>query len=91
MLESEVDMDALQELEKASALVEASNIEKKPDIAKLEKMLTGHREIKERNKLIVEAYRQGYSQHMIAKVLGISQPAVHGVIKKNGKWKSERK
>ena len=71
--------------------MEAPNIEKKPDIAKLEKMLTGHREIKERNKQIVKAYRQGYSQHMIAKVLGISQPAVHGVIKKNGKWKSERK
>jgi len=40
MLEREVDMDALQELEKASALVEAPNVEKKPDIKKLEKMLT---------------------------------------------------
>jgi len=34
MLETEVDMDALQELKKASALVEAPNIEKKPDIEK---------------------------------------------------------
>ena len=57
MLETEVDMDALQELKKASALVEAPNIEKKPDIEKLEKMLTGHREIKERNQQIVKAYR----------------------------------
>jgi DNA-binding NarL/FixJ family response regulator len=85
MLESEVAMDALQELEKASALVEAPNIEKRPDTGKPEKMPTGHRKITERNKQIVKAYRQGYSQHMIAKVLGISQPAVHGVMKRNGK------
>jgi hypothetical protein len=85
VLESEVDPDALQELKKASALVEAPNVEKKPDIEKLDKMLTGHREIKESNRQIVKAYLQGYSQYMIAKVLGISQPAVHGVIKRNGK------
>ncbi|MEA1953413.1 MAG: helix-turn-helix domain-containing protein, partial [Campylobacterota bacterium] len=30
-----------------------------------------------------KAYAQGYSQHMIAKVLGISQPAVFGVIKRS--------
>jgi len=32
-----------------------------------------------------QSYAQGYSQHMIAKVLGISQPAVYGVIKRSGK------
>ena len=83
MIESSADMDALQELKKASSLVEAPNIEKKPDIKNLEKMLSDHKDIKERNKQILKAYSQGYSQHMIAKVLGISQPAVYGVIKRD--------
>ncbi len=48
-------------------------------------MLTDHKDLKERNDKIVKAYEQGYSQHMIAKVLGISQPAVHGVIKRSKK------
>jgi len=39
--------------------------------------------IKERNSKIVKAYAQGYSQHTIAKVLGLSQPAVFGVIKRS--------
>ncbi len=38
---------------------------------------------KERNKIIVNTVKQGYSQHMIAKVLGISQPAVYGVLKRH--------
>lgn len=36
-----------------------------------------------RNKQILKAYKEGYSQHMIAKVLDISQPAIYGVIKRN--------
>jgi predicted transcriptional regulator len=40
-------------------------------------------DIKERNNIIVDAYEKGYSQHMIAKVLDISQPAVNGVIRRN--------
>jgi len=34
---------------------------------------------------MVKAYAQGYFQHMIAKVLGVSEPAVYGVIKRNRK------
>ena len=52
---------------------------------KLEKMLLSHKDIRKRHKQILKAYTQGYSQHMIAKVLGISQPAVSGVIKRS--WK----
>ncbi len=73
----------MQELKKASSLIEAPNIDKKPDIEKLKKILLPIKELKERNKQIVKAYAQGYSQHMIANVLGISQPAVHGVIKRS--------
>jgi len=32
---------------------------------------------------IVKAYKKGYSQHIIAKVLGVSQPAVSGVIRRS--------
>jgi len=39
--------------------------------------------IKGRNSKIVKAYVQGYSQHRIAKVLGLSQPALFGVIKRS--------
>jgi len=66
-------------------LIEAHNVDKKPDIKKLKKMLLPAKNIKERNKQIVKAYAQGYSQHMITKVLGLSQPAVYGVIKRSGK------
>ena len=85
MLNSDVDTSILQELKKASSLIEAPNIDKKPDIEKLIKMLSDSKDIKARNKQIIKAYEQGYSQHMIAKVLGISQPAVYGVIKRSRK------
>ena len=85
MLNSDVDTSVLQELKKASSLIEAPNVDKKPDIKKLTKMLSSTKDLQERNKKIVKAYEQGYSQHMIAKVLGISQPAVYGVIKRSRK------
>jgi len=39
--------------------------------------------IKEGNRQIPKACEQGNSQHRIAKVLGISQPAMHGVPKRD--------
>ena len=36
----------------------------------------------ERNKKIIEAYKQGYSQYIIAKIIGISQPAVNKIVKR---------
>jgi len=48
-------------------------------------MLTYTKDLQERNTKIVKAYEQGYSQHMIAKVLGLSQPAIYGVIKRSRK------
>jgi DNA-directed RNA polymerase specialized sigma subunit len=50
---------------------------------KLTKMLNSAKDMQTRNKQIIKAYKQGYSQHSIAKVLGISQPAVNGVIKRS--------
>ena len=81
-LNAAVDTGMLQELKKASSLVEAANVDKKPNIKELEKILGEAKDMGERNKLIFKAYEDGYSQHMIAKVLEISQPAVFGVIKR---------
>ena len=60
-LNSTIDTSQLQEMRKASGLVEASNVEKKPDIVKVRKMLEKEKDKKERNKQIVETYQQGYS------------------------------
>ena len=80
-----VDTTQLQELKKASSLVEAPNIDHKPDMQRLQKMFEDITDIKQRNQQILKAIEQGYSQYMIAKVLGISQQAVHGVMKRNRK------
>ncbi len=77
-----VDTTQLQELKKAASLVEASNIDLKPDIDQLKRRLDGVTETRARNKEIVQAYRQGYSQHMIAKVLGLNQATVQRIIKR---------
>ena len=85
LLNSEVDTAQLQELNTASSLVEAPNRDTKPDIHALRQIFNDDDDIKTRNANILKAYKQGYSQHMIAKVLGISQPAVNGVIRRSGK------
>ena len=77
-----IDTTQLQELKKASSLVEAPNIDTKPDIDQLKRMLDKTQETQERNKQIVQAYQQGYSQHMIAKVLGLNQATVQRIIKR---------
>ena len=84
-LSEPVDMSQLQALKKASSLVEAPNIDNKPDMQKLESMFKNITDIKERNRQILKAIEQGYSQHMVAKVLGISQQAVGGVVKRSRK------
>jgi len=69
-------------MKKASSLIEAANIEKKPDEKKLKKQLSKAKDTKERNVLILTAYTQGYSQHMIAKVLELNQATVQRIIKR---------
>ena len=81
-LESSVDIEQLQELKKASSLVEAPNSDKKPKEEKLIQILSRATEIKERNKLILKTYQEGYSQHMIAKVLELNQATVQRIIKR---------
>jgi len=85
MLNSPIDTEQLRELKKAASLIETPNVDKKPDIQKLERFFKDVNDIKERNKQILKAIKEGYSQHMIAKVLGISQQAVYGVVKRSRK------
>jgi len=39
---------------------------------------------KKRNSRIVKAYKEGYSQHMMAKVLEMAQSTISGIIKRCG-------
>ena len=84
-LTTPVDTTQLQELKTASSLVEAPNIDIKPKVEEVKKFFKNITDKKERNKMILKAIEKGYSQHMIAKVLGISQQAVFGVIKRSRK------
>lgn len=81
-LDSPADAMQLQKLKTASSLVEAPNIEKKPDVKKLQMMLAKAKDKTDRNKIILKAYSQGYSQHLIAKVLELNQSTVQRIIKR---------
>ena len=81
-LTNSVDSGQLQELRKASSLVEAPNVDNRPKEEDLKKLFKNIVEIKQRNQIIVDAYAKGYSQHMIAKVLGMAQSTIHGIIKR---------
>ncbi len=82
-LSSPLDKDTLKELQKASMLVEVAQKENKLTIDKLQKLFSNVKDKKERNKKIYQAYKKGYSQHKIAKLLGLSQPTVSAIIKRN--------
>ncbi len=75
-LTNPVDTAQLQELKRASSLVEAPNSDTKPKVEDLVIMFEKITEIKKRNETIANAYSQGYSQHMIAQVLGLAQSTV---------------
>jgi hypothetical protein len=83
MLNSPIDMSQLSLMKKASSLVEAPNVDKKPNEKELRRMFKKVKNIKERNSTIVQAYKKGYSQQMIATVLDITQQAVFAVIKRS--------
>jgi len=82
-LTNPVESSQLQELRKASSLVEAPNVDNRPKQEACQKLFENISDMQERNKMILHAIEKGYSQHMIAKVLGISQPAVYGVVKRS--------
>lgn len=52
----------------------------RPEPEPLESIFKEVRDMKDRNERILAALDQGHSQHAVAAFLGISQPAVHGVV-----------
>jgi len=81
-LTSPVDTTQLQELKTASSLVEAPNLDNRPKEEDLATIFQNINDIKKRNITIVKMYKEGYSQHMIAKVLGMAQSTINGIIKR---------
>jgi len=81
-LTTPVDTQLLQELKTASSLVEAPNLDNAPKKEDLIEIFKNIKDIKTRNSTIVKAYKEGYSQHMIAKVLGMAQSTINGIIKR---------
>ena len=79
-----MDKQLLQELKTASSLVEAPNSDNSPKAEDLVKRFKDINDIKKRNAMIVQSYKEGYSQHMIAKVLGMAQSTINGIIKRHG-------
>jgi putative transposase len=72
----------LDEIKKASNLVVGSINEKKLDSEKLEKSLVKAKNIAERNSIIFQANQEGFSQHKLALIVGISQTQINRIIKK---------
>ena len=81
-LHSPIDASVLQQLKKGATLLEAPNIDKRPKEKELKQLFKNVIDIKERNSRIVQAYKEGYSQHMMAKVLGLAQSTVSGIVKR---------
>ncbi len=84
VMEHPADKDDLLELKKASSLAEAPMADSENCLKELEQILLKAKDKKERNEVIMQAYEKGLSQHRIAQILKISQPAVSGIIKR---WK----
>ena len=80
-LTSPVDTQKLQEFKTASSLVEAPNVDNKPKQEDLVVIFQDIKDTKKRNMTIVKVYKEGYSQHMIAKVLGMTQSTINGIVR----------
>ncbi len=76
-----VDMDELKEISKASSLVVAPLSENRKTVENLREIVGNFQNKQERNNRIIQAHKEGYSQQMIAKEVGLSQQAVGKIIK----------
>ena len=76
------DERILEEIKKASNLVITSVKEKKPNIKKLEQELKKVKSLDERNKLIIKANKEGFSQHLLSQIIGVSQSQIGRIVLK---------
>ncbi|PHR54703.1 MAG: hypothetical protein COA44_12505 [Arcobacter sp.] len=80
--EMDYDKDDLKMITKASNSIVSPLNKKEPSLKKLYKLLENFETKKERNIKIKESIVLGYSQSQVAKVLGLSQPAIASILKK---------
>jgi len=80
--ESDYDKDDLKMIAKTSNSVVSTLNKKELSIKTLHKLLENFETKTERNEKIKDASALGYSQSKIAKVLGLSQPAITSILKK---------
>lgn len=80
--QSATDERILEEIKKASNLVVTSVKEKTHSPETLKKMFKEVQDNHKRDKKILQAYNEGYSQHAIAECLGFSQPYINKIIKR---------
>jgi len=79
---SDYDQNDLKMVAKASNSIVAPLIKEEPSLEVLQQILNEFSSKPERNEKIKVAISQGYSQSQIAKVLGLSQPAITNILKK---------
>jgi DNA-binding CsgD family transcriptional regulator len=77
-----VNEQIMSEIKKASRLVEMPLTKEEKSLVELEKKFFEGQTLEERNEEIFQAYKEGYSQYKIAKILGVSQPAVSKIVKR---------
>jgi putative transposase len=81
-LNEPIGSDELQELKKASSLIEAPSVSRELDEKVLSKRLSKAKDTNQRNEYILQAYQDGYSQHKIANTLKLNQATVQRIIKR---------
>ena len=65
----------------ASSLVEAPNLDHRSN---QEDLVVIFQDIKKKNMTIVKVYKEGYSQYIITKVLGMAQSTINEIVKRYG-------
>lgn len=80
--ESSVDERVLDEIQKASKLVVTSVKKKTLDAMNLKQSFLEIENQADRDEKIFQAYEDGYSQHVIAQCLHLSQAQINRIIKK---------
>ncbi len=75
----------LEDIRKSSNLVVTSIKTKKPNEDKIKKALKKSKNKEERNKIIYKASQEGFSQHKLAVIVGVSQTHIGRILKEEKK------
>ncbi len=78
-----VEIEKIKKIKKKANTISYDKKKKMFDIKCIENLFETITNKKKRNKKITELYNEGYSQRMLAKALGVSQPCICNIIKRN--------